>query len=247
MKTATLFQKFLGLRLVLVVGIALAFGACKHNDPQPDDAFSEAIRSNVPQETIDKIREMGVKVNEGTKPPVLEGIYWLSPLIMTMTEVPDDYYEIGDQFNDYKIKLYNQDTQKLTISLDTKGYNSYGELRSTAIGENGAYIAGNGNFFTVFIVTEGTNTYNSSRFKMLEVYSGEMTSNGIKNLQNAIVMLDNYDNVNNDLIPNNTGRAFYDSDGFSESGGTFRLASNQKGITGKKTADGSREQLFLKK
>ncbi|MCF0060585.1 hypothetical protein MUK70_15180 [Dyadobacter chenwenxiniae] len=246
MKTATLSQKLFSLRLLLIVGIALTFGACKNNDPQPDEPFSEAIRSNIPQETIDKIREMGIKVNEGTKPPLLNGTYWLSPLIMTMTEVPNDNYKVGHRFDDYKIKLYNQDEKKLTISLDNKGYNFSGELRTTSIGQNGAYIAGKGNFFTVFIVTEGEHTYNSSRFKMLEVYSGELSPTGIKNIQNAIIMIDNYGNVNDDLIPNNTGRAFYDSDAFSESGGTFRIASNRKGNVAEKATDGERE-LFLKK
>ncbi|WP_157474598.1 hypothetical protein [Dyadobacter sp. Leaf189] len=246
MKTTTLFQQIFSLRLVLIMGIALTFGACKNNDPQPEEPFSEAIRSNVPQQTIDKIREMGVDVNEGTRPPALEGTYWLSPMIMTHTEVPNDYYKVGHRFNDYKVRLYNQDSKKLTISLDTKNYTFSGDLRGEAIGQDGAYIAGSGNFFTIFIITETKYTYNSTKARMLEVYSGEVTASGIKNLENAIVMLDDYGDVNDDLIPVNTGRAFYDSDGFSESGNTFRLTSGHRVNAYENARGDSREQLFRK-
>ena len=244
MKIATLIQKLFGLRLVLVLAIALAFGACKNNDPQPEESFSQEIKNNIPQATIDMVRQMGVKVNEGTKPPVLEGTYWLSPLVMTKTEVPNDSYKVGHQFNDYKIRLYNQDSKKLTISLDSKGYNLSGVLRSTAIGLDGAYISGSGNFFTVFVVTEGANTYNTSKYRVLEVYSGEITSTGIKNTQTAILMMDNYGNINNDLIPNNTGRAFEDSDHFSESGKTFRIAASTKTDEHNEDIGTSREQML---
>lgn len=215
-------QTLLQLPVICLLGIVPLFTACKK---EKEEIFSAEIRNNVPESTIEKIRQMGVTINEGTKPPLFEGTYWLSPLVMTKTEVPEDYHQAGDIFADYKIKLYNQDNQKLTISLDSKGYNSSGGLISTSVGQNGAFISGNGHFFTIFVISNGEMTNSGSKFKMLEVYSGEITSTGIKKLQNAIVMIDNYGNVNEDLIPNDTGRAFEDKDGFSETSSAFRSAS----------------------
>ena len=248
MKITSLVQKISSLRLVITLCLVLAFASCKtdEKDPNPDDSgLSEEIKSNIPTETLETLRQMGIKINEGTKPPVFEGIYWLSPLVMTETEVPDDYAEIGDIFADYNIKLYNQDNKKLTISLDSKGYDDYGNVITTSIGQDGAFISGKGNFFTVYVITDGKNTQNSSRFRMLEVYSGEHTSSGIKNLQNAILMMDNYGNVNDDLIPDNTGRAFKDQDGFSESGSNFRKATLEPLDGAVKTAPKQREQMVM--
>ena len=226
MKITSLVRKFFSFRLVVVLGIALLMGACTNKEEEKiDEIFSPEIRSNIPGAMIDKVRQMGIKVNEGTKPPVFQGSFWLSPNMMTKTDVPNDYYEVGDLFVSYKIKLYNQDNSKLTISLDSKGYDSYGTEVSSSVGQDGAYISGSGKFFTVFVISEGKFTYNTSKFKMLEVYSGEITSGGVKNLQNAILMMDNYGNINKDLIPNQTGRAFKDDDGFSEAVSSFRLAS----------------------
>lgn len=214
-------------QVIAIVVASLLFGACQKNeDPEPE--FSAAIRSNIPQETIAKLRDMGMIVNEGVKPPSLDGEYWSSPNVMTKTSVPDDDFSIGDKFADNKIKLYNQDQNKLTISLDLNEYDNDGNVISRSNGKNGAYISGKGDAFSVFVISEGGNTGNSSRFKTVAVYSGEKTSSGIRNLQFALLMLDNYGNVNQDLIPENTGRAFKDNDGISEIyGGTFRKKTDE--------------------
>ena len=249
MKIASLIQKISSLRLVIVLCFVLAFASCKEDekDPNRDNGsdLSQEIKNNIPTATLEKLRQMGIKINEGTNPPVFEGIYWLSPLVMTKTEVPDDYSEVGDIFADYNIKLYNQNNKKLTISLDSKGYDDYGNVITTSIGQDGAFISGKGNFFTVYVITDGKNTHNTSRFRMLEVYSGEHTSSGIKNMQNAILMMDNYANVNDDLIPNNTGRAFKDQDGFSESGSNFRKAAVGPADGTLKTVARRREQVVM--
>lgn len=227
MKKLVFNSNTITFRLIVLFVSILAFTACERKEEQ---AFSEAIRNNVPEETIEKIRQMGITVNEGTKPPVLEGAFWLSPQVMTHTDVPDDKAVVGQRFVDYKISMHDQDNKNLTIMVDTKGYNFDGTEVSSTIGKDGAYVSGNGKNFTVFIISEGKFTYNTSRYKNLAVYSGEMTSTGIRNLQWALLMMDNYGNVNKDLIPNNTGRAFKDEDGISELLNSMRLAASRTGI-----------------
>ncbi len=247
MKIIAVARKFFRLRLVAVLGIALSMSACSDKE-KADEIFSPEIRSNIPAALIDKVRQMGVKVNEGTKPPLFQGTYWLSPNVMTKTDVPNDSYVVGQVFVNYKINLYNQDNNKLTMSLDTKGYSSNGTEVSNSVGQDGAYISGNGKFFTVFVISEGKFTYNTSKYKMLEVYSGEITSAGIKNLQNAILMMDNYGNINDDLIPNETGRAFKDDDGLSEVLSSFRLTpSNETEVGTGHTARIREQMLVIKK
>ncbi len=86
-------------------------------------------------------------------------------------------------------------------------------------------MAGNGNFFSLFVVVENTRTEDNGRSRTLEVYSGEITPKGIRNLESTLLMLDDYGDANGNLIPINTGRAFRDKDGFSEQITNFRLAA----------------------
>ncbi len=186
--------------------------------------FSTDIQRLVPLSTIQKVRELGVTIYDGRTPPNVEGIYLLARNYMTKSSVPDEASK-PDGFADYKLRIYRQNQTNLTASLDTKTINqNNGNVISSATGQ-GTLLAGNGNFFSLFVVLESKETNGTTRSRSLQVFSGEITSSGIRDLQFTLFMLDDYGDINDDLIPVNTGRAFKDNDGFSERVGSFRVAA----------------------
>ena len=192
--------------------------------------FSTDILRVVPAQTIAKVRELGVQIYEGRTPPNVEGAYLMAPLYMTKSTVPNETVA-PDGFNDYKLRVYNQNSKQLTAALDTKSVSkSTGNVSSTATGQ-GTYLSGRGNFFSLFVILEGKRTNNNTRSRTLEVYSGELTATGIRNLESTLFMLEDYGDPNNDLIPVDTGRAFKDNDGSSERITNFRLAAPGSGTT----------------
>ncbi|MBO0949627.1 hypothetical protein [Fibrella forsythiae] len=213
--------------LLCIGGLLIFLAGCtiKREVIQPSGYdFSTDILRLVPAETIAKVRELGVTIYEGRNPPNIEGAYLLAPLYMTKSSVPNEPVK-PDGFNDYKIKVYAQNSANLTASLDTKSISkSTGSVAATSTGQ-GTYLAGNGNFFSLFVILETKRTTNTTRSRTVEVYSGELTTTGIRNLESTLFMLEDYGDPNNELIPINTGRAFKDSDGFSERITNFRLAA----------------------
>lgn len=186
--------------------------------------FSTDIQRLVPLSTIQKVRELGITIYDGRNPPNVEGIYLLARNYMTKSSVPDESSD-PNGFADYRIRIYRQDQKNLTASLDTKAVNqNTGAVISTATGQ-GTLLAGSGNYFSLFVVLESKRTNSTTRSRTLEVYSGEIAAGGIRNLQSTLFMLDDYGDPNDELIPVNTGRAFKDSNGFSERLGSFRVAA----------------------
>lgn len=209
--------------------LSFTFNGCMdHTQPPPNDPpqgdFSDDIKQNISQDNLNKIRELGVTICEGKNGPNIEGIFYDSPYVLTKTTVPNDV-SIGTRFVDGRYRFSNQDNTKLTATVDYKGINfNNGQVIDESTGKT-AFLSGTGNCFTLFVIVEGKYTQSSTRYRTLEVYSGEKTAQGINNFQNALLMLDDYGDPNNELIPVNTGRAFKDNDGFSESQNTFRKAA----------------------
>jgi len=175
------------------------------NSDNKNGDLSQDIKNIVPDTTLQKITKLGMPINKGTNPPNLVNIYKVSPLILKNTNIPNDY-AIGYKFSDYKFKLYEQDNSKLTIKFD---YVS-GSETGTGLG---AYIAGNGNQFTVFIKVHSLN--NNSPAEVLHIISGTITSAGITNFYFSNFMLEDYGDPQNLWMAEGQGRVFYDSDNSS--------------------------------
>jgi hypothetical protein len=77
----------------------------------------------------------------------------------------------------------------------------------------GAFISGSGNNFSVFM--QVTYTASGQSADMVEIFSGTMTSTGIKDLYDGLFMVDDHGDPGNLWIANGQGRIFYDSDGMS--------------------------------
>ena len=170
-----------------------------------DNGLSHDINNFVPQTIIDAMKSVGMPVYTGATPPNIEGIYLLSPDILIGSNVPNEY-SIGTRFMDVKIQFSQQDNSNLTVNVDwTEG--------STGGSTANCWIVGSGNNFTVFVAVSTRNS--DGRISLsAQAYSGTIDASGILNLFSSLFMIEN--NGIPSIIPNGTGRAFYDSDGISE-------------------------------
>lgn len=217
--------------------VLLVFGSCKKEEENLEVGFSQEIENFVPDSTIEKMRDLGMVINEGKQPPSIEGTYLVSPMIMKSSNVPNEGVEIGHQFIDYQYHFYNQNNDNLTIEMDATGYKN-DRIVSESIGQ-GAFIAGYNDSFTVFLIEDGysvKNTNDTSYSSMLTVSSGQITASGIKDFHKAIWMLDDFGDPHGHLIPINSGRVFFDSDSLATNvfhqtkSGVIRKHANTKEI-----------------
>jgi len=162
------------------------------------------INNILPQSALDSIRNMGMPINTGYSPPMLNGIYDVSPFVLLSTNVVNDY-PIGHQFADYRIQFYNEDAIKQTIQF------SYimGNESGTGIG---SFIAGSGNEFTIFAQENSTIQGYPSIGDV--IISGSIGATGINNFYQSIYMVQNY-GMNSIFIKNGSIRVSYDQDGLS--------------------------------
>jgi len=190
--TATLF----------VFALTLSLSSCKKDETET--GFSEDIQNLVPDSLLQTIKEMGMPVNEGLKPPTIENIYEASPFVLVSSNIYGD--TPGDIFVDFKVEFADQNNEDLTIKVSYVNGNEKG----TGLG---SLISGSGNDFSVFVKMTASSL--ESDADLLLIISGTKASTGIKNLYYSIFMLNNYDNVNDYWIENGEGRILYDSDGIS--------------------------------
>jgi hypothetical protein len=194
------------MKSTLILGLLVFAVACgKKETVNPAVGFTAAVQKVAPQATIDALRKLGMTINEGTVPPNVTGIFLESPTILFAT-YSGDTKKIGDKVADYTYKFYEPSADNTTIKVSYK----------TSIGDNatglGSVVAGNGNKFTIF--SELTTTTGEI---YINIISGEITSNGIKDWQDSYVK-------KTELEKN---RIYKDGDGFSESKTSFRLAASE--------------------
>ncbi|PWJ57377.1 hypothetical protein CLV98_10784 [Dyadobacter jejuensis] len=195
-----------GIALVLVV-LSLS---CKEKKTE-----LPGVPDFVPKEIIDDFRSKGLIINEGVTPPMLEGYYLASPLTLLVPFGPDDPYQAGKLFSDYRYSFYDQ-TDDNQIKYDFKSANG----SATGTG-TGSFISGEGNKFTLYSEQIGE-TYGIEN-KQITIISGELDSDGIKNWQEAFVFTYKGDDPNGQLIQVGQGRIIYDSDHISERVSSLRL------------------------
>lgn len=199
-------MKTTNLLLVVLVLASTLWISCKKDDDN-EDGLSEEIHNIVPDAIIDKMKENGMPIHEGNKPPSIANIYKMSPCIMVSSTVPDDEDTVGYEFADDIIKFYDQDNKTLTIKVIER------QGSSSGIGY-GSFLSGSGDKFSVFAKSM---TYDEGdSCSTIIVFSGTITLQGIKDLFLSVYMVNNYGNPHDVWIPEGTGRVAKDGDGMSE-------------------------------
>lgn len=180
-----------------IIVLAFLFGCSKSNKYN----LPEQITNSVSGELLDEMTSMGFPIHEGNNPPCIEGEYLASPFKLKGSSLPNEPLSIGYVLPDFEVRFYNQDNTNFSILVDWVN----GSASGTGMG---AFIAGEGEYFTVFATT--TATVNGNTAQTLWAFSGKITSNGIEEFHASNFMLDDGGDPEGVFIPNNTGRVFND-------------------------------------
>lgn len=185
-----------------VILTSILVSSCKkddNNSPGPDQ-FPAPIANIAPQSMIDSLRARGSHIYSGTTPPIVNGIYLMSPDSCTYDNSPSN--SAGNIYSDYKFRFSNQDNSAFTITLEQKTYP--GGLVSTAPAST--YISGSGNNFSIFTLRNQSAA--GIPGQIYNIFSGTITSAGIKDLQNTLYVRSKGADPNNLLIPAGSVRVF---------------------------------------
>jgi len=171
------------------------------------DGLTKEIRNIVTDAYLAKFKAIGIEINGGNKPPNIEGKYLSTPHICIKSSVPGDSW-VGLKMVDAEIIFSEQNNAKLTILTS---FNEYSETGGQTGQGTGSFITGSGNKFTVF--AKMTGALNGLPIETIDIYSGEITSSGIKNFHSAQMMTKGNIYTN---LPEGEVRLFHDSDGLAE-------------------------------
>lgn len=186
----------------------LFFNCSKNDDNDSDDEFDgsiEDVRDFFGENLVVALEDLGFKINTGNIPPSLEGTYLINLYELQASTVPSD--RVGRVFSENLITFSNQNNNNLTI--DYKGVN--GPQEDIGIG---SFISGDNNQFSMYLKLNsqiGTSVIVESAYAI----SGSVEENGIRNIQVALLMLDDKGDPDGVYTANNKGRLFFDSNGLS--------------------------------
>ena len=199
---------------------AYQFDGLHYNLSEVSGFSTRRINQVIPEEILDQMDDY-IPIYDGWNPPNVEGQYLVSPLAITYDGT--NQYEIGDVFTDLYCQFLNQDMVHNTLDYQEKTGGS------TSTG-TGAFISGEGNRFSVFFNTEGVSVYSdySINIKTALVISGIMTSEGIKDVYYAFVLVDKSDDPSHHIIDIGGFRVFKDSDGLSVPVNYFNSSSKSQ-------------------
>lgn len=186
--------------LILLAGIVLY--SCK-KEKKKINGFSDEIIKIISQKDIDSLRKWGMTIYEGKTPPNIEGTYYLNDLncIFDNSQTP----ELGKGWSGYHYRFYDQDSKKLTVSVDSES--DSGQDAASGIG---SFISGNGHEFSAFFQTAGESAGIS--YKTVDIISGTKTNDGIINWQHCFIMTEKGSDPLNKLIEVGTSRIFTEGD-----------------------------------
>ncbi|MFT5765764.1 MAG: hypothetical protein ACI8X3_003201 [Saprospiraceae bacterium] len=192
--------------LILMFSLFIFWG-CEKEELLPkvdENGLTPDINSLVSANNLDALTNIGLVVNGGATPPILNGEYVISTCVITQSTAGDFP---GTLVPDFFIKLYDQNDLQITVDY------RHGSQVGEAIG---SYIVGEDCSFSVFIEVNEINLPTDAEARLLLAVSGKLVNNGIEEIQVANLMLDNFGNANGIWINNGTGRLFEDQDDFSE-------------------------------
>ncbi|RYY54477.1 MAG: hypothetical protein EOO09_14125 [Chitinophagaceae bacterium] len=162
--------------------------------------FPEPFSALAPQSLIDSLRSAGTMIYDGNTPPVINGIYLMSPDSCTYDNSPGN--SRGQLYTDYKFRFSEQDNNAFTIKLEQKAIpaNTVNPLPVKT------YISGSGNNFS--IITLRTKSLSGVDVENINIFSGTLTTGGIRNLQNTLYIRSKGNDPNNTVAPAGTIRVF---------------------------------------
>ncbi|MBX2967008.1 MAG: hypothetical protein KF845_12755 [Cyclobacteriaceae bacterium] len=169
------------------------------------EMLTKKIQDIIPQQYQDTLKKYGLVINEGIKPPNVEGVYSAKPLLLEKSNRPGD--APGMSFLAAKVQFSEQNNDDFSIKLEGRNFlNTIDKSIKTA-------VSGDGSLFTVYGTVKSESGSNHAIFAIL--MSGEMDGSNIKNLKYGLINVDN-SNGGAVFIKEGEARIIYDSDKVSE-------------------------------
>ncbi|RZK38445.1 MAG: hypothetical protein EOO90_22315 [Pedobacter sp.] len=198
----------------LIAVIAISVVACKKdkNDKEvaeilKQEKLTKKIQDIIPTQYLDSLKKLGLAINTGTNPAIVEGIYSIKPLILKSTNKINDY-AIGTRFLDARLMLFEQ-TDNLDIKLIGKGFLGISDTSIVTA------ISGTGKDFTIYGKVKAINNNKEAFFAI--IFSGTIENNTIKNLSYGLICVSNKNDINDKtFIKEGQGRVVFDSDFVSD-------------------------------
>lgn len=200
---------FKSLAVVATVFMLIpAFISCsKDSDNNVEPGLSPKIQSIIADSLVKDLEAKGMTIHKGNTPPNIEGVFHMAPKELIRNYGPEDSYKEGIIINSYKYTFYDQVGDEAKI--DYTSYNGADVAKGL-----GTLISGSGNKFTLFaeVKSESNGIKNTS----VSIFSGEMTEDGIKYLQEALLLTSKEgDEKNYLLMPIGKSRLYIDQDKIS--------------------------------
>lgn len=214
-------KKHTTIYLLLFVAFSFSFISCGGDDDDSKGVTKEdadkILTSYITPEVEKVLTSFNFPLHEGVTPPSIEGTFHVDELKVIKSNVSSYDSHVNRVIGTQECKFYNQNSQKLTVDAKTLLTYTWSAYKGRTEDSNGpgAFICGSGNKFSVMfhMMTENKTaaglTYPS---KILEIYSGEVQKNadgevdGIKDFYKLIIIVDDYGDPYDELIPVNTGR-----------------------------------------
>lgn len=215
----SIFKK---VTLILIL-VAVTISSCKKENAST--GFSDDIKNNIPDSILRIARDLGMPIYEGKTPPIVPSIFLFDTLILEKSNFVDNF-SVGTRFANYKYRTSNQNNTNLTITIENKYLNF---LNGTVLGQDPptkAYLSGYGNFISIFTISKSyNNTVPVDSLLGLNIISGEVVSNGLKNPKYLYLVLNDFGDPNDRYISIGQGRLDKEGDNLAETQSVFRLAN----------------------
>ena len=171
-----------------------------------DDEQDQRLETVVPEQLRLKL-ERYMPIYDGNRPPKVEGVFKIDPYKVVYCE--DGCYSPGYNYGTDIIRFSN--FNEVDNTLD---YGHYFQNKDEFHSGPGAFISGNGNYFTAYFISEGATKGVTT--KQASIISGEVTDDGLKNVYSALLMLEKGDDPNGYVMSEGYYRIYKDGDTHSE-------------------------------
>jgi hypothetical protein len=207
---------------LLVLMCAMVGISCKKRSPVKPVVnplgpnYPSALNAIVTPAIIASVESHGTIIYDGLTPPLINGIYLLSPDSCIFDD--SGYNYAGTLFDDYKFQFSSQDNTASTVTFAFKDIKVGTDAGSNS---TATYISGTASSFTVF--SENSAVSNGVSNVQLSIISGVLQNGYIQNLQWASYLVSKGNDPNNVLEPVGSIRIFVDEDGESGTQQSFSL------------------------
>lgn len=158
--------------------------ASGNSTPIEYSKYDERILQQIPEQYLEKLSKY-MTVYQGSSPTNVEGVYAYTPEVV-FDETKN--YSAGEVMAAERVRFSSQNSSRNTLTVEEK-YRSGETAKSSS-----SVIMGSGNNFTIFYINEGEQS--GVKFKTATVISGTKTSDGIKDLHQALIMLEKNEKQN---------------------------------------------------